>query len=61
MRERELIEQMLPEAMAMVRRYHGDRAGLNIKIKSNPVDLVTQADVETQHLIAGRIAEHFPA
>jgi myo-inositol-1(or 4)-monophosphatase len=60
MQERELIEQMLPDAMALVRRYHRDRAGLHIKIKSNPVDLVTQADVETQHLIAGRIAEHFP-
>jgi myo-inositol-1(or 4)-monophosphatase len=60
MREIELIEQMLAEASDVVMRYHRDRDAMDIAVKTDPLDVVTRADIEAQQIIVGRIAEHFP-
>jgi len=60
MREIEPIEKMLSQASVLVMDYHRNLGSLNVATKSDPVDLVTQADIETQQLIVHTIGEHFP-
>lgn len=60
LREIELIEQMLVAASDVVMHHYRRRDDMHIAEKSDPVDLVTQADVEAQQVIVKMIGEHFP-
>lgn len=60
MREIDLIEKMLVQASDLVLGYHRNLDALDVATKSDPVDLVTQADIEAQQLIVQMIGTHFP-
>jgi myo-inositol-1(or 4)-monophosphatase len=60
MRELELIQQIFGEVVPYVKVKYTDKERLNVSRKSDPCDLLTEADITVQHIAVERIHEAFP-
>lgn len=60
MRELELIAQIFGEAVPYVKVKYTDKDRLQVSSKSDPNDLLTEADITVQHIAIERIHEAFP-
>lgn len=58
--EIDLIQDVLSEASAIVAEKYARRESLEVGSKTEPNDLITEADLAAQDLIAGRIGDAFP-
>ena len=60
MRELALIETIFGEAVPYVKVKYSDKSRLQVSSKSDPNDLLTEADITVQHIAVERIQEAFP-
>lgn len=60
MRELELIESIFGETVPYVKVKYTDKSRLQVSSKSDPNDLLTEADITVQHMAVERIHEVFP-
>lgn len=60
MRELHLIEEIFSEAVPYVKVKYTDKDRLQVSSKSDPNDLLTEADITVQHIAVERIHEVFP-
>lgn len=60
-KELQFIEAMLRETAAYVRERYADRGAVEVTVKKEASDLLTEVDLEVQRRVVARLAKEFPS